>query len=135
MKTQSRINLQGHIGWLCKSAHLAALVATLGALTTAYATVRYVDARNASPAPPYTTLATAAAVIQDAVDAAVAGDEIVVTNGIYATGGRAVYGIMTNRVAVTSAITVRSVNGPEVTVIQGYQVPGTPHGDGAIRCV
>jgi hypothetical protein len=79
------------------------LVALIGLVSasTAIAAMRYVDANSASPTPPYTTWATAARVIQDAVDAAAAGDEIVVTNGFYATGGRAVgTNVLLNRVAV-----------------------------------
>jgi len=101
----------------------------------AFAAARYVWQSSPNPSPPYTNLATAAHVIQDAVDVAVAGDEVVVRDGVYATGGRAVYGLMTNRVAVDRPITLRSVNGPQFTVIQGYQVPGITNGDGAIRCV
>jgi hypothetical protein len=108
----------------------------LAATSSALATVRYVDGNSAYPTPPYTNWATAATIIQQAVDAAVSGDEIVVTNGTYATGGRAVgTNVLVNRVAVDKPLTVRSVNGPQVTVIQGYQVPGTTNGDGAIRCV
>ena len=114
---------------------LLAIIITMSAITGVPATTRYVDVTSASPAAPYTNWATAARTIQDAIDAAAAGDEVVVTNGVYATGGRAVYATMINRVAVTKALTVRSVNGPEVTVIRGYQVPGWTHGDGAVRCV
>src|SRR5512146_41550 len=95
----------------------------LAAVGNALAAVHYVDVNSASPKPPYTSWATAAQVIQQAVDLATAGDEIVVTNGTYRTGGRAVSGTMTNRVAVTKALTLRSVNGPQSTIIMGWQVP------------
>ena len=99
---------------LLRPAGLLLILAT----SSAFATVRYVDVNNANPAPPYTGWATAAADIQSAVDAAVGGDEIIVTNGVYSGGGRAI-GPITNRVAVDKALTVRSVNGPKVTLIQG----------------
>jgi len=95
----------------------------------------YVDQGNASPAFPYTNWQTAAQRLQDAMDAAPPGVTVLVTNGVYAGGGRAIFGTMTNRVAVKPATTLLSVNGPAATMIVGAEAPGGGAGDGAIRCV
>jgi hypothetical protein len=93
-------------------------VAVFAIASSALADVHYVDVNGTNATPPYTNWTTAATDIQSAVDAAVASEEIVVTNGIYNTGGRSV-GYTTNRVAIDKSVTVRSVNGPQLTIIDG----------------
>src|SRR5437879_1861528 len=97
--------------WFSSRAQLWVRFLALVALAEprAFASQHYVNADNATPIPPHTTWATAATTIQDAIDFSSAGDEVVVTNGVYATGGHVVYGVITNRVAVTKPLTVRSV--------------------------
>lgn len=78
-----------------------------------------------------TNWATAKATIQAAIDETVLSDMVWVSNGVYATGGRTVGpGALTNRVAIDRPIVVRSVNGPEATVIQG----AGPSGAASVRC-
>src|ERR1035437_11017816 len=98
------------------------------------ATTFYVEAANSTPAAPFTNWPTAATNIQDAIDAASDGDLILVTNGLYNTGGRVVYGSLTNRVVINKAVTVQSVNGPALTTIQGYQSAANS-GSNNVRCV
>src|SRR5215469_12516396 len=99
----------------------------------AAATTYYVDVNSANPTAPYADWSTAATNIQDAVNGAMAGDTVLVTNGFYQYGTGTFDG--TNCVYVASAMTVQSVNGPAVTAIVGYQMPGHTNGVNAIRCV
>ena len=115
-------------GWLS----LAAVIFLNVSLTAPAATL-YVDANGTNPVVPYTSWATAATNIQDAVDAAVATDQVLVTNGVYQTGASSNNG--SNRVNVAKALQLQSVNGPAVTVIKGYQMPVTTNGANSVRCV
>ena len=95
--------------------------------------IRVVDAFGSNPVPPFSTWQNAATNIQDAIDAASAGEIVLVTNGIYATGGKAMVSDLTNRVAIDKALTVISVNGSASTVIEGQWDSSLMNGPGAIR--
>jgi hypothetical protein len=95
----------------------------------------FVSLTSPNPTLPYSNWDSAAHVIQDAIDVADPGDRIIVTNGLYNSGGRVTDGTLTNRVVIDKALTVQSVNGPDATIIEGYQLPGITNGPGAVRCV
>src|SRR6266700_3855631 len=93
-------------------------VAVFGTAASALAAVHYVDVNSTNATPPYTNWTTAATNIQGAVDAAVAGDEIVLADGTYSTGV-ATNDLGQSRVLVDKPLSLRSLNGPGVTAIQG----------------
>ncbi len=80
------------------------------------AATRYVNPASPAPSPPYTSWATAATTIQDAVDEAVGGDTVMVTNGHY---------LLSAEILVETNMTIRSVNGPSSTIVDGQ---------GSVRC-
>jgi hypothetical protein len=110
------------------------LFASLWIPSSSLAETRYVNVNSTNPVAPYTNWSTAATTIQGAADISADGDLVLVTNGYYQTGGTTNFpngSYLTNRVAITKAITVQSVNGPGVTFIVGRG----PLGNSAIRGV
>jgi hypothetical protein len=99
------------------------VITLLLAVSSLSAATHYVSLESTNPTPPYTNWLTAATNIQDAVDAAAAGDRILVTNGVYDAGGRpAETGYPASRVYVAKPVTLLSVNGPQYTIIRGDKV-------------
>ncbi len=76
----------------------------------------YVDLNSTAPSTPYSDWASAATHIQDAVDAAADGDEILVNNGHY---------MLDTQILVTKSIRILSTNGPAETIVDGQ---------GNVRC-
>jgi len=95
------------------------------------ATTNYVS-KTGNHVSPFTSWANAATNIQSAVDVASSDNTVLVTNGTYNTGGAVTPGYSClNRVVITNNITVKSLNGPENTVIFGKG----PRGSNAVRGV
>lgn len=106
-----------------KLVFLAALLTALSTFSAEY----FVDAARPDDTGAATNWAAAKKTIQAAVDLTVDGDTVWVTNGVYGAGGKVAPGYsLTNRVCITNATTVRSVNGPSLTVIKG--APGSNGG-------
>ncbi len=98
---------------------LCSVVLLIGLALPARGKVLYVNAAGVNPTPPYTNWSTAATRIQDAIASTTQGDTVLVTNGVYATGGAVVFGSQTNRVALSNGVALLSVNGPDLTAISG----------------
>jgi hypothetical protein len=80
--------------------------------------VAYVNEASPNAQFPYASWETAATNIQQAIQAeTLPGRLVLVTNGVYRLGTVEWNG--QNRVALSNAVVVRSVNGPRVTVIEG----------------
>ena len=99
--------------------------------------VHCVDAAGTAPTLPYNNWATAAVTIQDGIDAGMPGDVVIVTNGIYASGGRSDDGISASRIIFSSTFPsmLMSINGAEATIIEGQAGSEGTNGTPAMRCV
>ena len=88
---------------------LILLTVLLNALS-AFSTEYFVDASRPDDSGTATNWVTAKKTIQAAVDLTVGSDTVWVTNGTY---------VLSSEISVTNAITIRSVNGSDVTVVDG----------------
>ncbi|MBU0714313.1 MAG: right-handed parallel beta-helix repeat-containing protein [Verrucomicrobia bacterium] len=112
------------------------IVGLMVSIQMAGAATNYVDRYGTNPTADYLTWETAATNIQDAVNVAAVGNTVLVSNGVYDTGWTKTPGYeLTNRVCATTAIILRSVNGPNYTSIKGQPSPNGLMGTGAVRCV
>ena len=103
---------------------------------TGGAAVRYVWLSSPNPSSPYTSPETAGHDIQTVVDACVGGDTVLVYPGVYDTGGAPAAGYsLTNRVRITTAITLTGIAGADETHILGAADPLTTNGPSAVRCL
>lgn len=84
-----------------------------------FASTLYVDLNSTNPVAPYSSWGTASTNIQVALDAASAGDLVLVTNGTYSVGSRTPVTGISCRVAVQKPLTLASANGPSTTFIVG----------------
>ncbi len=84
------------------------LAAGLLLVATALADTHYVDIKSSNPVAPYTSWETAANRIHAAVDAARNKDTVLIGDGTYD---------ITEQIRIQKGLTVRSVNGPETTVV------------------
>ena len=105
------------------------LLILMSLTTLAQAKTLYVVKDNMNAAWPYTSWSTAAANIQDAVDAAAAGDTVNVNTGEYNSGSTTTPGYTAkNRVVITKNITVHGMSKTGV-IITGQELFSR------IRCV
>jgi hypothetical protein len=94
--------------------------------------IHCVTISNTAPIAPYTDWTTAATNIQDAIDVSEVEDFVLVTNGVYASGGPTA--TPTGRIVIPKPIVVASVNGASKTIIQGAWDPVSTNGPQALRC-
>ena len=123
--------------WIRIPATFILFLCALGVARDAWGSTLYVSATSGNDMNDGSTWALAKQTLQAGVDAATAGDTVLVTNGVYDTGG-VIYPsgtVLTNRVAIHKPITVRSINGPFVTIIEGAKDPLTTNGNAAVRGV